>query len=151
MAEQPALPVMPAAEEPGEQRRPPTPLAQQRLARAVRTQIELIPQSLDDRLAADHPARAIWALLERLDLTAFYAAIRVALAGPGRSASDPRVLLGLWLLATVEGIGSARNSRSHRTRSVCLAPPLFARWPAGRIIEPLPRQVNRSRGATDWT
>ena len=29
--------------------------------------------------------------------------------GPGRPASDPRVLLGLWMLATVEGIGSARR------------------------------------------
>ncbi len=108
MAEQPRLPTIPAAE-PTAPPREPTPLAQQRVARAVRTQLELIPQSLDDRLAADHPARAIWALLERLDLTAFYAKVRVALAGPGRAASDPQVLLGLWLLATVEGIGSARK------------------------------------------
>jgi transposase len=81
----------------------------QRIARAVRDQIELVPQSLEDRVAFDHPARAIWALLERLELGAFYTQIRAAVDGPGRPASDPRVLLGLWMLATVEGIGSARR------------------------------------------
>src|SRR3954464_7536948 len=98
---------MPAAGEPTP--RPPTPLASQRIARAVREQIELVPQSLDDRVAPEHPVRAIWALLEQLDLSAFYTRIRAALDSPGRPASDPRVLLGLWLLATVEGIGSARR------------------------------------------
>jgi len=81
----------------------------QRIARAVREQVELVPQSLEDRVAADHPVRAIWALLERLDLRRFSAGIRAAVDGPGRPASDPQVLLGLWLLATVEGIGSARR------------------------------------------
>jgi transposase len=81
----------------------------QRIARAVREQLELVPRSLEETVAADHPARAIWALLERLDLSAFYRQIRAAVDGPGRPASDPRVLLGLWLLATVEGIGSARR------------------------------------------
>lgn len=81
----------------------------QRIARAVREQIELVPQSLEERVADDHPARAIWALLEGMDLHAFYAEIRAAVDGPGRPASDPQVLLGLWLLATAEGIGSARR------------------------------------------
>jgi len=81
----------------------------QRIARAVRDQVELVPQSLEERVAPEHPARAIWAVLERLDLGAFYTRIRAAVDGPGRPASDPRVLLGLWLLATVEGIGSARR------------------------------------------
>ncbi|HXJ68312.1 MAG TPA: IS1182 family transposase [Verrucomicrobiae bacterium] len=81
----------------------------QRIARAVRDPVELVPQSLEERVAPEHPARAIWAVLERLDLGAFYTRIRAAVDGPGRPASDPRVLLGLWLLATVEGIGSARR------------------------------------------
>ena len=81
----------------------------QRIARAVRDQVELVPQSLEERVAQEHPARAIWAVLERLDLGAFYRQIRAAVDGPGRPASDPRVLLGLWMLATEEGIGSARR------------------------------------------
>lgn len=107
MSEQPTLPEMP---EVGAV--PPAPVvgaSAQRIARAVRDQVELVPQSLEERVALDHPARAIWALLERLDLRRFYRTIRAAVDGPGRPASDPRVLLSLWLLATVEGIGSARR------------------------------------------
>lgn len=107
MSEQPTLPEMPEAGEP----EPAGPVGgrAQRIARAVREQVELVPRSLEEAVAADHPARAIWALLERLDLGAFYVRIRAAVDGPGRPASDPRVLLGLWMLATVEGIGSARR------------------------------------------
>jgi transposase len=107
MSEQSMLPEMPKAGEAG-----PVPLVgarAQRIARAVRDQVELVPQSLEERVAAEHPARAIWATLERLDLGVFYTRIRAAVDGPGRPASDPRVLLGLWMLATVEGIGSARR------------------------------------------
>jgi transposase len=107
MSEPPQLPGMPEAVE--SRPMPVVGVRAQRIARAVREQVELVPQSLDERVADDHPARAIWAVLERLDLTAFYATIRAAVDGPGRPASDPRVLLGLWLLATVEGIGSARR------------------------------------------
>ena len=107
MSQTPQLPGMPEEQAPR-----PTPLVgaqAQRIARAVRDQVELVPQSLEERVRADHPARAIWAVLERLDLSRFYATIRAAVDGPGRPASDPQVLLGLWLLATVEGIGSARR------------------------------------------
>lgn len=107
MREQPTLPEMPEASEPTVGGA--VGARAQRVARAVRDQVELVPQSLEERVALDHPARAIWALLERLDLGAFYTRIRAAVDGPGRPASDPRVLLGLWMLATVEGIGSARR------------------------------------------
>lgn len=107
MRQPPQLPGMP--EERTKQPAPPVGAHAQRIARAVRDQIELVPQSLEDRVAAEHPARAIWAMLERLKLGAFYTRIRAVVDGPGRPASDPRVLLGLWMLATVEGIGSARR------------------------------------------
>jgi transposase len=60
-------------------------------------------------VAQDHPARAIWGLLEELDLSAFYGPIKAVLDRPGRPTTDPQVLLALWLLATVEGVGSARR------------------------------------------
>jgi len=44
-----------------------------------------------------------------LDLTAFYDLIRARQGRPGRDPVDPRILLALWLLATIEGIGSARK------------------------------------------
>src|SRR3954471_5438056 len=107
MSQPPELPGMPEQQE--ARAKPPVGAQAQRIARAVRDQIELVPQSLEDRVAENHPVRAIWALLERLELGAFYTRIRAAVDGPGRPASDPRVLLGLWMLATVEGIGSARR------------------------------------------
>ena len=105
MSQPPPLPGMPEEQE--GRPRPVVGAQAQRIARAVRDQVELVPQSLEERVALDHPARAIWAVLERLDLSRFYTGVRAAVDGPGRPASDPRVLLGLWLLATVEGIGSA--------------------------------------------
>ncbi len=80
-----------------------------RVVRPVRNQLQMVMQDLDATLAADHPARAIWDMLERLDLGRFYASIRSVQGGPGRPASDPAVLLGLWVYATVEGVGSARK------------------------------------------
>ena len=89
--------------------RPPTLPAMARVRRPVRNQGEWVVRDLDSLLAPDHPARAIWAMLEAMDLDAFYADIEAVLDRPGRPASDPQVLLALWVYATVEGVGSARQ------------------------------------------
>ncbi len=87
----------------------PTRPEDARVIRPVRQQIEWMARDLEAILPEDHPARAIWNVLERLDLAGFYAGIKAVLDRPGRPTTDPQVLLGLWLLATVEGIGSARR------------------------------------------
>ena len=87
----------------------PTRPEEARLLRPVRNQLEWAPRSLESLLPEDHPARAIWALLERLDLAPFYASIKAVLGHPGHPTTDPQVLLALWVLATAEGIGSARQ------------------------------------------
>lgn len=90
----------------------PAPLSRPeavRVVRPLRTQIEWRAQSLEQALPQDHPARAIWSLVERLDLGAFYAQVKAVVDGPGRPASDPRVLLALWVYATSQGVGSARK------------------------------------------
>jgi hypothetical protein len=69
-------------------------------------------QDLDATLPEDHQARVIWDFLDRLDLSAFYASIQAVRGGLGRPASDPQVLLALWVYATVEGVGSARKLAS---------------------------------------
>jgi transposase len=51
----------------------------------------------------------IWSAVEALDLGEFYATIVARDATPGRPALDPKLLLGLWLLANREGVGSARQ------------------------------------------
>src|SRR5207249_10564277 len=58
---------------------------------------------------ADHRARALWMVVDRLDLSRFYAAIQARGSDPGRPAIDPKVLVALWLYATREGVGSARE------------------------------------------
>src|SRR3954465_9577029 len=80
-----------------------------RLRQAERRQVSLRPSSLEDLLPADHRARFVWAFAERLDLSALYGAIKAGEGHPGHPPADPRVLLALWLYATVEGVGSARE------------------------------------------
>lgn len=80
-----------------------------RFQRAQRLQIEWRPLSLDQMLAEDHPARLVWAYIESLDLSELYATIRAVQGSSGRDPIDPKILLALWLMATVEGIGSARR------------------------------------------
>ncbi len=87
----------------------PTRPEEARVLKPVRHQLQWLPRTLDEALAEDHPARAIWSVLEHMDLSAFYGSIKATLYRPGRSTTDPRVLLAVWLLATVEGIGSARR------------------------------------------
>ena len=75
----------------------------------MRNQIQFLMQDLDATLREDHQARAVWDFLDRLELSGFYASIQAIEGGPGRPASDPQVLLALWVYATVEGVGSARK------------------------------------------
>lgn len=74
-----------------------------------RSQLEWRSVDIDSTIADDHRARAIWDFVGGLDLSGFYDAIKARGSVPGRSATDPRVLLTLWLYATSEGIGSARQ------------------------------------------
>lgn len=91
---------------PSSPRIPPDP---PRLLCAERRQIRLLPMDLESRLAADHPARSIWTLVEKLDLSAFENSIKSRGEGAGRPAIDPRILVTLWVFATSEGVGSARE------------------------------------------
>jgi transposase len=88
---------------------PPTRPEEARVLKPNRQQIQWLPRHLDAMLAQDHPARAIWGFLEDLDLTGFYRSIKAVLDRPGRPTTDPRVLLAVWLLGTVQEVGSARK------------------------------------------
>ena len=80
-----------------------------RLRRPDRCQLTLEPCCLDERLAADHPARTIWEVTGRLDLSAYYEGIDARGETPGRASTDPRLLVALWLYAATEGIGNGRK------------------------------------------
>lgn len=73
-----------------------------------RDQIELRPVDLESLLPADHRARLVWDFVTRLDLTPLYAGIGSVEGSGGRPATDPRIMMALWLYATLEGVGSAR-------------------------------------------
>jgi len=60
-------------------------------------------------IGEDHPARAIWELVGRLELSAFYQAIESSAEQGGRPAIDPQLLISLWVYAYSQGIGSARE------------------------------------------
>jgi transposase len=74
-----------------------------------RQQVQLRPFDLDALLTPDHLARAIWSLVEGLDLGAFYEEIESRGSRAGRSATDPKLLVALWLYATTQGVGRARE------------------------------------------
>jgi transposase len=80
-----------------------------RLRFAERMQTRWRPVSLDGLLPDDHRVRLVWGFVEGLDLTALHATIKAVDGRPGHPPADPRILLALWLYATVEGIGSARE------------------------------------------
>jgi len=64
---------------------------------------------LESLLAEGHRARLVWAWVEQQDLSAMYEVLKVREGGVGRSAIAPEILLGLWLYATLDGVGSARQ------------------------------------------
>ena len=74
-----------------------------------RRQVLLVPCSLEYLLPPDHEVRTLWAVVEKLDLAAFYAPLKARGEAPGRSAKDPRLLVALWLWACTQGEGSARQ------------------------------------------
>jgi transposase len=80
-----------------------------RIVEANRQQTRLVMMDLEEWLPADHQARAIWAFVERLDMSDFLARIEAREGSAGRPATDPRILLGLWIMATADGVGSARE------------------------------------------
>lgn len=80
-----------------------------RFRRPDRSQARLTPCRLDEIIPSDHHVRVIWDLVERLDLSAFTTGLKVQRGHAGRSATDVRLLVALWLWAATDGVGSARE------------------------------------------
>src|SRR5215217_7452398 len=71
-----------------------------------REQVFLLPPSVDDWLPADHFARFVIAIVEEMDLSAFYAGYRAD--GHGRPAHDPAMMVALLVYAYARGQRSSR-------------------------------------------
>jgi transposase len=80
---------------------------------------------LDSQLPDDHRARLVWGFVEGLDRSEFYDRIKARDTVAGHPATDPRVVLAVWLYATLEGIGSARAIDRLCQRHAAY------RWPCG--------------------
>src|SRR6202171_4094572 len=85
-------------------------MSKQPLIRRVnRQQMSWRAVDVERLIGEDHRARAIWALVGRLDLKRFYDGIESSAEEGGRPAFDPQLLISLWVYAYSEGIGSARE------------------------------------------
>jgi transposase len=116
----------PSSETPGSARPDSDSDAQPRMHSPNRQQF-LPPKTIDELLEPDHAARAVWDYVERLDLSPLYDRIRARGSVPGRPAIDPRLLVALWLYATLSGFRSARE-----LADLCIHHDAF-RWLAGGV------------------
>jgi transposase len=108
--DQPTLFAMPADDDaPPRPAAPPPPPGRPRLRTANRQQIVFRTAALDELIPADHPARIVWDFVEGLDLSPLYDVIQSVVGTAGRPAIDPKILMALWLYATIDGVGSARQ------------------------------------------
>jgi transposase len=80
-----------------------------RLRIPERGQFEMRMECLDDLVPEDDPVRAIWEVVQGLDLSLFYEGIQAREGRAGRDTTDPRLLVALWLYAATQGVGSARE------------------------------------------
>jgi|SRR5579875_922418 len=74
-----------------------------------RTQIFLRTIDVESLIPEDHPARAIWIFLGRLDLRRFSEDQRAVEGDVGRSAISPQLLLSIWIYSYARGVSSARQ------------------------------------------
>lgn len=78
-----------------------------------RSQVTVRLECDDQLVPPGHRARLVWDVVCRLDasgaLSAFKDPIRAREGGVGRDATDPRLLVALWLYACFRGVGSARE------------------------------------------
>ena len=74
-----------------------------------RNQLELRASDLESLLPSGHRARLVWGYVERQNLEGLYAGIKATEGGVGRAAIAPEILYALWLYATLEGVGHARE------------------------------------------
>jgi transposase len=80
-----------------------------RLRRAERLQMAMVVACPDDLVSRTHPVRMVLSVVEKLDLSRFHESIKAREGEAGRDATDPQLLVALWLYACIRGIGSARE------------------------------------------
>ena len=80
-----------------------------RLRCADREKEDIRPRRIDDLIDEEHPARIVWAFVDGLDLSELHARIKAVEGGAGSPAIDPKILMAVWLYATLDHQTSARR------------------------------------------
>lgn len=80
-----------------------------RVLTANRQQVEMQIAALDSLIPEDHKVRVVWEMTQQYNLAKLYEKIGSIEGDAGRPAIDPHILVAVWLYATSEGIGSARE------------------------------------------
>ena len=83
------------APEAGSAEEAPAPCGRPRLESPDRFSVRLMTSDLDSLLPPDHNARAVWARVQRMDLSSLVEQIRARGSHPGRAAIDPALLMAL--------------------------------------------------------
>jgi transposase len=73
-----------------------------------RKQLVLRAIDVERLIDEEHPARAVWEFVGRLDLSRYEEQVRSVVGAAGRPAWDPQVLVSLWIYSYSRGVSSAR-------------------------------------------
>jgi transposase len=82
---------------------------QPRFEHVNREQLVFRTVDVEQLIAAEHPARAIWEFMGRVDLRAFSAEVKAYEGERGRAAYEPRLLVSLWVYSYSRGITAGRE------------------------------------------
>ena len=66
------------------------------------------PIDIERLIGAEHPARAVWEFIGRLELSPYQEEARAVEGKAGRPGWEPRLLVSVWVYGYSQGIGSAR-------------------------------------------
>lgn len=92
----------------GDCRLPGSRVAKPRFQAIDREQLSWQAVDVERLIAEDHPARAIWEFVGKLDLSAYTVRARAIEGMAGRPTLDPQLMISLWVYAYSTGVGSAR-------------------------------------------
>jgi len=106
--DQPTLFAAPPGDEP-QPAQPQLHAGLPRLRTAQRNQVVMRMLALEQMVPHDDQVRVVWAFVDQCDLSLLYVGIRALEGHAGRDSTDPKILLALWLYATLNHVGSARE------------------------------------------
>lgn len=79
-----------------------------RFQKIDREQLSWRAVDVERLIGEDHPARAIWDFVGKLDLSGYAKHVRAVEGFAGRPLLNPHLLISLWVYAYSQGVGSAR-------------------------------------------